>query len=31
VLNGDPAYADNFIDICGYSQLIVSELEGDIR
>lgn len=31
VLNGDPTYADNFIDIAGYSQLIVSELEGDIR
>ena len=31
VLNGDPTYVDNFIYISGYSQLIVSELEGDIR
>jgi hypothetical protein len=31
VLNGDPTYVDSWTDICGFSQLIVSELEGDIR
>jgi hypothetical protein len=31
VLNGDPTYVDSWTDISGYSQLIVSELEGDIR
>jgi len=31
VLNGDPTYVDSWVDIAGYSQLIVSELEGDIR
>lgn len=26
ILNGDPDYIDNWIDICGYSQLVVNEL-----
>lgn len=30
-LNGDPTYADNWIDICGYSQLVVDELDGNVR
>ena len=25
--NGNPTYVDNFIDICGYSQLVVDELQ----
>jgi len=28
ILNGDPDYADSWVDIAGYSQLIVAELEG---
>ena len=28
VLNGDPTYVDSWRDICGFSQLIVNELEG---
>jgi len=28
VLNGEPTYVDSWTDIAGYSQLIVSELEG---
>ena len=28
VLNGDPTYVDSWTDICGFSQLIVNELEG---
>lgn len=28
ILNGDPNYADNWVDICGYSQLIVDTLNG---
>ena len=30
-LNGDPTYDDNWRDICGYSQLILDELNGDKR
>lgn len=26
ILNGDPAYADNWVDLAGYAQLIVKEL-----
>ncbi|MBD3750735.1 MAG: hypothetical protein IE931_14705 [Sphingobacteriales bacterium] len=26
--NGNPYYKDSWIDICGYAQLIVNELEG---
>lgn len=28
VLNGDPDYADNWIDIAGYSTLVTGRLEG---
>jgi len=28
ILNGDPNYADSWVDIAGYAQLIVAELEG---
>ena len=27
ILNGDPNYADNWIDIAGYSQLVANRLE----
>ena len=27
ILNGDPNYADNWIDIAGYAQLVVNRLE----
>ncbi len=27
ILNGDPNYLDNWVDICGYSQLVVNRLE----
>jgi SLT domain-containing protein len=26
ILNGDPNYADNWVDIAGYAQLVVNEL-----
>lgn len=26
ILNGDPDYDDSWVDICGYSQLIVNDL-----
>jgi hypothetical protein len=28
VLNGDPNYADSWIDIAGYAQLVADKLEG---
>jgi len=28
ILNGDPNYADSWVDIAGYAQLIVDQLEG---
>lgn len=28
ILNGDPNYADSWVDIAGYAQLVVNELEG---
>ncbi len=31
VLNGDPNYIDNWIDICGYSKLVSDELNGDSK
>jgi hypothetical protein len=31
ILNGDPDYDDSWRDIAGYSELIVKELNGDIR
>jgi hypothetical protein len=29
VINGDPNYADNWIDIAGYATLVANRLEGD--
>ncbi len=29
ILNGDPNYADSWVDIVGYAQLVVNELEGE--
>jgi hypothetical protein len=29
ILNGDPDYADSWVDIAGYSQLIVNRLEDE--
>lgn len=26
IINGDPLYLDNWVDICGYSQLVVNYL-----
>ena len=26
IMNGDPNYADSWVDICGYAQLVVDEL-----
>ncbi len=31
ILNGDPNYDDNWRDICGYSQLVLDELNGTKR
>lgn len=31
ILNGDPNYADSWIDIAGYAKLVADELEGDIK
>lgn len=31
ILNGDPAYDDNWKDISGYSKLIADELNGEIK
>jgi Domain of unknown function (DUF6378) len=28
ILNGDPNYADSWVDIAGYAQLIVDQLDG---
>jgi hypothetical protein len=27
ILNGDPNYIDSWVDICGYAQLVVNDLE----
>ena len=27
IVNGDPTYIDNWIDICGYSQLVIEEIK----
>lgn len=27
IVNGDPNYIDNWIDICGYSQLVIEEVK----
>ena len=29
ILNGDPAYKDNWVDIMGYCQLVLDELEAE--
>jgi len=29
ILNGDPDYLDNWVDLVGYSQLVVNRLEKD--
>jgi hypothetical protein len=31
IINGDPNYDDSWVDICGYSQLIVDRLRGKAR
>ena len=28
ILNGDPTYADSWVDIAGYAQLVADELQG---
>lgn len=29
IINGDPNYIDSWVDVCGYSQLVVDELRGE--
>ena len=31
IVNGDPAYADSWVDIAGYSQLVADRLNGNSR
>lgn len=31
ILNGDPDYADSWVDIAGYSKLVADRLEGMVR
>lgn len=31
ILNGDPTYADSWVDIAGYAQLVADRLEGKVR
>lgn len=31
ILNGDPNYADSWIDLAGYAKLVADELEGNIK
>lgn len=31
ILNGDPNYADSWVDIAGYAQLVADRLEGNAR
>ena len=31
ILNGDPNYADSWVDIAGYAKLVADRLEGLIR
>lgn len=31
LLNGDPEYVDNVIDIIGYAQLVADRLQGKVR
>lgn len=31
IINGDPNYADSWVDIAGYAKLVADELEGKVR
>ena len=31
IINGDPGYADNWVDIAGYAQLVADRLQGVVR
>lgn len=31
ILNGDPNYADSWVDIAGYAKLVADRLEGNVR
>jgi len=31
ILNGDPSYADSWVDIAGYAKLVADRLEGKVR
>ena len=31
ILNGDPHYADSWVDIAGYAQLVADRLQGTVR
>ena len=31
ILNGDPDYADSWVDIAGYAKLVADRLEGRVR
>jgi hypothetical protein len=31
IVNGDPRYADSWVDIAGYAKLVADRLEGDKR
>ena len=31
IINGDPNYADSWIDIAGYAKLVADRLEGKVR
>lgn len=31
ILNGDPSYDDSWVDIVGYTQLVVDRLRGQVR
>lgn len=31
ILNGDPNYADSWVDIAGYAKLVADELEGNVK
>lgn len=31
IANGDPHYADSWVDIAGYAKLVADELQGDLK
>lgn len=31
IVNGDPNYADSWVDIAGYAKLVADRLEGNVR